>query len=112
MRSPVQIGHASDPCQPEERRFRILEKTLGILRDFSYPTIITTKWPTLLRPCAANMVLSDFAISEPKQPITGYLTSKLDFNSIDYGMSFQAECIFRAVEKPIDRLQVARAHDT
>lgn len=47
-RYPVQIGHASDPCQPAERRFRILESMLGILKDFEYPTIITTKWPTLL----------------------------------------------------------------
>ena len=47
-RYPVQIGHASDPCQPLERRFRILEQTLNILKDFDYPTIITTKWPTLM----------------------------------------------------------------
>jgi DNA repair photolyase len=47
-RYPVQIGHASDPLQPLERQHRITLKTLGILRDFEYPTIITTKWPNLL----------------------------------------------------------------
>lgn len=47
-RSPVQIGHASDPCQPAERTHRITLKTLRILADFEYPTILTTKWPGLL----------------------------------------------------------------
>ncbi|MFA7164655.1 MAG: radical SAM protein, partial [Desulfoplanes sp.] len=47
-RYPVQIGHASDPLQPSERTHKITLKTLGILKDFEYPTIITTKWPTLL----------------------------------------------------------------
>ena len=48
VRYPVQIGHASDPCQPVERSFRVLEKTLRVLADFEYPTIITTKFPGLL----------------------------------------------------------------
>lgn len=47
-RYPVQIGHSSDPCQPLERAHKITLKTLAILRDHSYPTIITTKWPGLL----------------------------------------------------------------
>lgn len=47
-RYPVQIGHASDPLQPLETQHRITLKTLGILSDFEYPTIITTKWPNLL----------------------------------------------------------------
>ena len=48
MRSPVQIGHASDPCQPAERSHKITLKTLQILADFEYPAIITTKFPGLL----------------------------------------------------------------
>ena len=47
-RYPVQIGHASDPLQPLERQHKITLKTLGILKDFEYPTIITTKWPGVL----------------------------------------------------------------
>lgn len=47
-RSPVQIGHASDPCQPAERTHKITLKTLRILEDFDYPTILTTKFPNLL----------------------------------------------------------------
>lgn len=47
-RSPVQIGHASDPLQPAEREHRITLKTLRILEDHDYPTILTTKWPGLL----------------------------------------------------------------
>lgn len=47
-RSPVQIGHASDPLQPAERTHQITFKTLRILADHDYPTIITTKWPGLL----------------------------------------------------------------
>lgn len=48
MHSPVQIGHASDPCQPRERTHRITLKTLRILKDREYPTILTTKYPNLL----------------------------------------------------------------
>lgn len=48
MRSPVQIGHASDPCQPAERSHKITLKTLRILADLEYPAIITTKFPGLL----------------------------------------------------------------
>ena len=48
QRCPVQIGHASDPLQPLEKVHRITLKTLGILRDFEYPSIITTKFPGLL----------------------------------------------------------------
>lgn len=48
MRCPVQIGHASDPLQPHEKQHRITLKTLKILKDFEYPTIITTKWPGML----------------------------------------------------------------
>ena len=52
MRSPVQIGHASDPLQPLEKQHRITLKTLKILGDFEYPTIITTKWPGVLTECS------------------------------------------------------------
>lgn len=52
MRTPVQIGHASDPLQPLEKQHRITLKTLKILRDFEYPTIITTKWPGVLTECS------------------------------------------------------------
>lgn len=47
-RYPVQIGHASDPLQPIEKQHHVTLKTLKILRDFDYPTIITTKYPGLL----------------------------------------------------------------
>jgi DNA repair photolyase len=48
MRSPAQIGHASDPCQPAERGHKITLKTFRILADLEYPAIITTKFPGLL----------------------------------------------------------------
>ncbi len=48
MRTPVQIGHASDPLQPLEKQHRITLTTLKILKDSEYPTIITTKWPGVL----------------------------------------------------------------
>jgi DNA repair photolyase len=47
-RYPIQLGHASDPLQPLEKQHRITLKTLKILKDFEYPTIITTKWPGVL----------------------------------------------------------------
>ncbi|MCK9571356.1 hypothetical protein M0R72_20575 [Candidatus Pacearchaeota archaeon] len=47
-RYPVQMSPSSDPLQPLERQHRITLKTLGILADFEYPTIITTKWPGML----------------------------------------------------------------
>jgi DNA repair photolyase len=45
QRSPVQIGHASDPLQPAEKRYGVTLEVLRILRMNEYPTIITTKFP-------------------------------------------------------------------
>jgi DNA repair photolyase len=63
QRYPVQIGHASDPCQPLENRFRILEKTLRILKDFNYPVILTTKWPNLLTEDPYLNLLSELPVA-------------------------------------------------
>jgi DNA repair photolyase len=48
QRSPVQIGHASDPLQPAEKRYGVTLEVLRILRMYHYPTIITTKFPGML----------------------------------------------------------------
>jgi len=48
QRSPVQIGHASDPLQPAEKRYGITLEVLRILKMHEYPTILTTKFPGVL----------------------------------------------------------------
>jgi DNA repair photolyase len=42
-RVPIHFGGMSDPFQPAERRFGITRKFLETLRDFSYPTVISTR---------------------------------------------------------------------
>lgn len=48
QRSPIQIGINADPLQPAEKEHHITLRTLQILADFEYPTVITTKYPTQL----------------------------------------------------------------
>lgn len=48
QRYPAQLGHSSDPLQPAEKKYHITYKCLEILKSHDYPTIITTKFPTLL----------------------------------------------------------------
>lgn len=48
QRSPVQIGHASDPLQPAEKRYGVTLEVLRILKMHEYPAIVTSKFPGLL----------------------------------------------------------------
>ena len=45
QRSPVQIGPTSDPLQAAERAGKVTLRTLKILQDRQYPTVLTTKFP-------------------------------------------------------------------
>lgn len=47
-RTPIQIGVNSDPLQPMEKSHRVTLRTLKLLRDREYPTVITTKFPNRL----------------------------------------------------------------
>ena len=42
-RVPVHFGGMSDPFQPMERRHRVTLEYLSALRDFQYPTVISTR---------------------------------------------------------------------
>jgi len=42
-RAPIHFGGMSDPFQPVERRFGVTRRFLETLRDFSYPTVISTR---------------------------------------------------------------------
>ena len=42
-RVPLQLGGLQDPFTPIEREFGVTKDLLGILRDFNYPTLISTK---------------------------------------------------------------------
>jgi DNA repair photolyase len=42
-RVPIHFGGMSDPFQPAESRFGVTRRFLETLRDFSYPTVISTR---------------------------------------------------------------------
>jgi DNA repair photolyase len=42
-RVPVHFGGMSDPFQPAEQRHRVTLEFLGALRDYQYPTVISTR---------------------------------------------------------------------
>lgn len=42
-RVPIHFGGMSDPFQPAEKRFQVTRRFLEVLRDFSYPTVISTR---------------------------------------------------------------------
>jgi DNA repair photolyase len=44
-RVPVHFGGMSDPFQHAERSFRVTEHYLEALRDFQYPTVVSTRSP-------------------------------------------------------------------
>src|SRR5271157_3956286 len=44
-RVPVHFGGMSDPFQHAERTFQVTRKYLEVLRDFQYPTVISTRSP-------------------------------------------------------------------
>ncbi len=48
QRCPVQIGVNSDPLQPIEKTHKVTLRTLRILQDREYPSIITSKYPSRL----------------------------------------------------------------
>jgi DNA repair photolyase len=43
QRVPVHFGGMSDPFQPVERRFEVTRRYLETLRDYDYPTVISTR---------------------------------------------------------------------
>lgn len=47
-RVPIHFGSVSDPFQPIERKYQISFELLKILRQFSYPTVISTKSDLLI----------------------------------------------------------------
>ena len=42
-RAPIHFGGMSDPFQPIETRYRITQATLGLLGEYDYPTVISTR---------------------------------------------------------------------
>jgi DNA repair photolyase len=44
-RVPIHFGGMSDPLQPAELRFRSTEAVLRILREYQYPTVLSTRSP-------------------------------------------------------------------
>lgn len=40
---PIHFGGMSDPLQPAELRYRVTEKVLRLLSEYSYPTVLSTR---------------------------------------------------------------------